>query len=297
MILGLVIPAGAALVIGLSVAGSHRHLHPRLAATTLVTAAGACTLAVMAAMATVAVGFLATAPWTEENLPWCTDLYRTHDEISPWLGIPAGGAVVWMVVAAAGSYWRDRRSLWHAGASDAELTVLPDEQPQAYALGGRRGHIVVSAGMLRLLSASERRVLLAHERSHLRNRHHGYIAVAGAARAALPLLAPVSKRLRLAVERWADEDAARDVGDRTLVACTIARAALAQADYPRPGALGIGHSAVAARVDALLRPSPVSTRLRDVAVAVGVAAMLALLGSSTVQFHHLAAFTSHVCGV
>lgn len=293
----LVFPALVAVVIGLSVAGSHRHLHPRVAAASLAAVAAACTLAVMAAMATVSVGFVSTIPWTTENLPWCRNLYRTHDAIPAWLGVPAAAAMVWMIIAVLGSYRRDRKSLWHPAASDAELMVLPDDRPQAFAMAGRPGQIVVSAGMLRLLNATERRVLLAHERSHLRHRHHGYIAVAGAAQAAVPFLAPLSHRLRLAIERWADEDAARDVGDRELVAQTIARAALAQADHRGRPVLGIGLVGVGARVDALLAPTAVSTRLPEVALAVGVVAMLAVLGTSTVQLHHLVAFASHVCGV
>lgn len=293
---GLVLPAVAALLIGLYVARSHRHLHPRFAVASLATAAAACTLAVIAAMATLSIGFLSSIPWMAENLSWCRDLARTHDRIPAWLGIPAAAAMVWMVVAASGSYRRDRKTLWHPSASDCELTVLPGDRPQAFAVGGRPGQIVVSAGMLRMLNAGERRVLLAHERSHLRHRHHGYIALAGAAQAALPFLAPLSGRLRLAVERWADEDAARDVGDRELVARTIARAALAQADYLGPPVLGMGLLGVGARVEALLAPSP-SPRLSVVAVAVGGGGMLAGFGSSTVQLHHLVAFASHVCGI
>ena len=293
----LVLPAAAAVVIGLAVAASHRHLRPQFAARTLVVAAAACTLATVAAVATIAIGSLSTVHWMPGNLSWCRSLYRTHDEIPSWLGVTAVGAIVWMVASAAAAYRRDRKTLWYPAASDAELTVLPDDRPQAYAVGGRPGHIVVSSGMLRLLDARERRVLLAHERSHLHHRHHAYIAVAIVAKAAVPVLAPISQRVRLAVERWADEDAAREVGDRQLVARTIATAALAQAERPSPTALGIGLTGVGARVDALLAPSAVSSRFAHFTGGVGIAATLAVVGGSTVQLHHLVAFAAHVCGI
>lgn len=45
--------------------------------------------------------------------------------------------------------------------------VLDDPVPDAYALDGLLGRIVVSTAMLRALVADERRALLAHESAHL----------------------------------------------------------------------------------------------------------------------------------
>ena len=75
--------------------------------------------------------------------------------------------------------------------------------------------------MLRALDSRERRVLIAHERSHLRRGHHRYIRLTELAVAAVPVLAPLKARVRFAVERWADEDAAVEVGDRRSVARAI----------------------------------------------------------------------------
>ena len=64
-----------------------------------------------------------------------------------------------------------------------ELVVVDDASPQAFALPGRSARIVVTKGMLRALSPIERKVLLAHERAHLRHNHHRYqlaFALAGA---------------------------------------------------------------------------------------------------------------------
>ncbi len=57
-------------------------------------------------------------------------------------------------------------------AHGEELAVLDDPAPVAYAVPGRPGRIMASTGLLRALDAGERRAVLAHERSHLRHRHH-----------------------------------------------------------------------------------------------------------------------------
>ena len=124
----------------------------------------------------------------------------------------------------------------------------PREQPARRGPGrGDRGHaadaytvpgwpcrIVITQGMLRALSAAERGVLLAHERSHARNSHYLFTSAARLAAAANPLLRPVAAQAGYTVERWADERAASQAGDRTLAARAIARAALATSAAP-PG--------------------------------------------------------------
>jgi hypothetical protein len=121
---------------------------------------------------------------------------------------------------------RARRSL---GPAIAGLVVVEDDTPEAYALPGITGRVVVSTAMLRALPAAERRVLLAHEAAHLRHRHHLYVQIAELAAAADPLLRPAARAVRRGVERWADEAAAEQVGDRHLTARALAHAALARA--------------------------------------------------------------------
>ena len=135
-----------------------------------------------------------------------------------------------------------------------------------------RGRIVVSTSMLAVLSASERRALIAHEESHLRHRHWLYLHLVQIAGAANPMLRPVTTAIRHGVERWADEDAAVSVDDRRLVAHALARAALATVGRPaRRPSLAIADDRVAERVTSLLAPS----RNRTV-VLVGVAAAAAV---------------------
>lgn len=151
------------------------------------------------------------------------------------------------------------------------LVVTEDAAADAYAVPGRPGRIVVSSGMLGVFEAPGRAALLAHERAHLTGRHYLFTSAARLAAAANPLLRPLASAVEYTVERWADEDAATAVGDRRLVAETIARAAVAvKASRPRrtlTAALGMvsaraggvslsGAGPVPRRVAALLAPPP-----------------------------------------
>ncbi len=139
-----------------------------------------------------------------------------------------------------------------------ELTVLVDDRPLAHALPGRPGRIVVSTSMLAVLTPAERRALLAHERAHLDRRHHLFVAVIDVLAAANPLLRPLAGTIRFTTERWADEIAAHRVGDRTVVAQAVGRAALA-GRAPSGGTVAMAATAgpVPRRVTALLTAPPV----------------------------------------
>ncbi|MFD0515724.1 M56 family metallopeptidase [Streptomyces aureus] len=117
---------------------------------------------------------------------------------------------------------------------DSELAVLDDETPQAFALPGVPGRIVVSRGMLRCLGDGEREALLAHERAHLRRRHHLFQAVWRLTAAVNPLLQPLAEAGGFVLERWADEEAAAHVGSRTVVARAVGRAASPPPAHPAP---------------------------------------------------------------
>lgn len=96
-----------------------------------------------------------------------------------------------------------------------ELAVVRDTAPDAYALPGRPGRIVVTTGMLRALAPAEREALFAHERAHLAGRHHLFSAAAELASLCHPALRGLREPLGYALERCADESAAGAVGDRS----------------------------------------------------------------------------------
>nr|WP_246094338.1 hypothetical protein [Streptomyces griseofuscus] len=97
--------------------------------------------------------------------------------------------------------------------------------------------------MLRCLGDREREALLAHERAYLRGRHHVFQSVWRLTSALNPLLRPVAVAGDFVLERWADEEAAERVGDRTVVAHAVGRAALASASFSPLLSQGAGQSA------------------------------------------------------
>jgi hypothetical protein len=153
---------------------------------------------------------------------------------------------------------------------------------------GRPGHLLVTTGILRLLDAGERRVLFAHEHAHLAHRHHLLVAVTAAAAAVNPLLTPARDQVAYLVERWADEDAAAEVGDRVLTAQAVARAALATVGAGPAATLGINGGPAVQRVRALAEPAPRLQWRRLVAPTLLGACCLAAVTVATAEFVQLA---------
>jgi hypothetical protein len=155
------------------------------------------------------------------------------------------------------------------------LVVLDDARPDAFTTPQPAGRIIVTTGLLRTLAPQERRVLLAHETSHLTHHHAWWNLAADLAAAVNPLLRPAARAVATAVERWADEDAARIVGDRRLVAATLVRVAQLQSRFAGSTVTAAAGSAatggdVAARVRALLAPPPPRRPLAVTAVVAGL---------------------------
>jgi Zn-dependent protease with chaperone function len=146
------------------------------------------------------------------------------------------------------------------------LIVIDSTRPDAFATPAPGGRIVITSALLRALTPRERRVVLAHERSHLAHRHVFWTLAADLAAAVNPLLRSTATTVGHVMERWADEDAADLLGDRQLVARVIAKAALLRhdgrgTDDLLPAATG---GDVPGRVKALLAPPP---RRRPLALA------------------------------
>jgi Zn-dependent protease with chaperone function len=177
-----------------------------------------------------------------------------------------------------------------SGRND-DVEVVASNEALAYAVPGRPGHVVVTTAMLRSLDPEERSVLLAHEHAHLARGHHRYVRIVHAAAAALPLLRPLRSQIRFATERWAGEDAALAVGDRSLVARAIAAAALARTSTAPTTAYAMADVAVVERVRALLETDSRHRADR----AAGSFAAAGALAIAALQLHHLVSFAIHVC--
>lgn len=292
MRLPFVLPVIAALACAAVAAPLQRRARPSIAVPALAVLTVLAAIAGVSVVGGVALGWLVQIPTIEDWLGWCRYLYG-HQAIPWWAGAPASALLVLMAVRVGSCVARRYRAVHAPRLQSGDLEVLPVDDPIAFAVPGRPGHVVVSIGMLRLLDARERSVLLAHERSHLERGHHHFIAVSEVAAASVPVLRPLADHVRFATERWADEDAAVAVGDRELVARTIARAALAGAREPSLALAGLG---VAARVEALLAPPP-RRALHEMFLLAGTGVTLSSLLGSGVQLHHVLALAAHVCRI
>ena len=243
------------LVVPLCAAAGARTIASRLppqVATWLLTGAAVA----LAALSTAVLGLLACTailriPLVATLGHMSVQVIRRNDPAS--LSAAVGGAALLAVavVAAGRATWRRVRALVSAARharclpGSSQVVVVPDGSADAYAVPGWPGRIVVTAGMLDALNPDERRVLLAHERVHAQSHHYLFTALTYLAAAANPLLRPVAAAVTYTVERWADETAARDCGDRRLAARAIGKAALASAERStrgpvRPRAVAIG---------------------------------------------------------
>ncbi|MDX6311682.1 MAG: hypothetical protein QOF44_1146 [Streptomyces sp.] len=244
------------------------HLPPRRAAWALACAALVTSVGWLVALALLAFIAVAQIPEIAEEGPWSPQVLRAEAPV--WLSAAVVCALVLLAgcVALTVTAVRQVRALRQVRrecrelSGHGELAVLDEAAPAAYALPGAPGRIVVTRGMLRCLDPAEREALLAHERAHLRGRHYLFQAGWRLAAAANPLLRPLATAGDFVLERWADEQAAATVGDRSVVARAVARAALASAaagPSHAPGAaaaLAIDGGPVPRRVRALLAPPP-----------------------------------------
>jgi Zn-dependent protease with chaperone function len=157
--------------------------------------------------------------------------------------------------------WRHQRAFRAAGrlarrlGRDAGgLIVTPDSAIDAFALGGPARLIIATEGLMKTLSAEQRRAVLAHERSHLDHHHHRHLLVVTLAASLNPLLWRMPAAMRYLVERWADEDSARATS-RAVTAGALA-AVSGRAERRRPAAaLAAAASSVSRRIATLQAPA------------------------------------------
>jgi hypothetical protein len=165
-----------------------------------------------------------------------------------------------------------------------DARLLDHPAPVAFCLPGARPLLVLSSGMVAELDDAQLAAVVAHERAHLRERHHLLLLPFVAWAAALPVL-PAAARAHAAVrelvEMRADDVALRALPEpgarRTLARAIVVAAGSAGGGTGVPtGALAVTGGAVGARVVRLLgppRPLPAAGRR----AALAAAALLLLL--------------------
>lgn len=244
-----------------------------------------------AVLGLLALTALARVPLLDSLSNLSATIMARNDPASLPVAIVAGALLAVALAAAGRMLCRRVRAIVMAGRQAhrlpgaTQVVVTEDAAADAYTLPGLPCRIVITAGMLRALSRSEREVLLAHERTHAGWAHYLFTSAARLAAAANPLLRPVAAEVGFTVERWADEHAARVTGDRPLAAS--ASPPERDAEVSSLGVINSGEDKsdmrkagpVPRRVAALLAPEP-RPRLLLFAAAL---LLVALSGASALE--------------
>lgn len=185
----------------------------------------------------------------ERELPWFLLLPLNA------LGLFFLGRIGWKL-------WRVQRlasTLTKTGCLDSSrhIWIVESEWPLALVAGISQSRVFVSSKLVHSLSSRQLTVVLAHERAHLcRHDPARYFIAQAIACLHVPWLRrQLLEDLALAAEQACDEEAAKQVGDRLLVADTIVQAErlfhqlIFSAPVLVPSFMG---SQVVARVEALL---------------------------------------------
>jgi Zn-dependent protease with chaperone function len=204
------------------------------------------------------------------------------------LALAVTGRIGWCL---AGALWRARRArgehaavLAMAGRArpDLGVTVLDDDRPAAYCLPGFGHRIVLTTAALAALEQRELEAVIAHERAHIRQRHHLILAYAQALERAfprLPLFRAAADQTRRLVELAADDAASSRTNPLTLAGALVE---LAGAGAPT-ASLAASGGQVAGRVHRLLGPHRPLRRAVAWTGALAAAALLALPFALAVQ--------------
>jgi Zn-dependent protease with chaperone function len=162
-------------------------------------------------------------------------------------------------------------------SGDEPLMWLDHGQPLAYSVAGRPSFIVATTGLTDHLSDDQVAAVLAHERAHLRGRHHALTGIADAAASAMPfvpLMRQAPAAIRVLVEMAADSAAAAAHGAETVRSALVR---VATGGSPA-GALGMADNGVELRLSRLARASRPRPWLRAGALVATVVAAPALPG-------------------
>jgi Zn-dependent protease with chaperone function len=173
---------------------------------------------------------------------------------------------------------------------DLDVRVVDDDTALVYCLPGRGGGVVFTSAALSRLSAAQRDAVLAHERAHLRGRHHLLMASAALLHNAFPrlrLFANACEHTALLIEMRADDVAGCRYGRRPLAEALVM---LTSVVSPQ-AALGAAGVIATARIERLLRTPAAPERWRVHAIVRGAGIVTASCVFATSPL--LLAFASH----
>lgn len=200
-----------------------------------------------------------------------------------------GGRAAWQRQAQLRETCRTLLPVGHRQVIDGhQVTVIDDPHPSAFALGRDRWGIVVSTGLLKVLGYQELRAVLAHEATHLRERHHLVLDFIGSITGPLrwvPFAAAIGDAVPHYLEVSADNAAQRRAGTRALASALLAMGEASSAQRAASDQSGPSRMMLAAgpeRVRQLI--SPVNPR-RGVLGAAAIIAIMAVLIVTSVTAH------------
>jgi Zn-dependent protease with chaperone function len=173
---------------------------------------------------------------------------------------------------------------------------LDHPMPLAYSIDGRPGYVVATEGLLAHLGAEGQRAVLAHERAHLRGRHHRIVNICEILAAAfpfVPLFAAAPPAVRVLVEVAADRVAAEATSAETV---RSALSTVSQANSARPlWALGLISESTTERLHHLDANAQVSRMTGPGAFA--AAAVLPLAVPTVLAITALSVLSAAACAV
>ncbi|MGP4104590.1 M56 family metallopeptidase [Nonomuraea sp. KM90] len=278
---------------------------PRLAIAMWQAAGASVVISALLSAFAVAVPASVVGHGLAELFEACAALFHdvvTMSSATTWAGLVVGGLVLARVAYTGSAVVlrtrRERRR--HAEAlallgrhdHDLDALVVDYDERLAYCLPGRNGHAVITTGALRSLAPEQVAAVLAHERAHLRGRHHLVLAGAEALARAFPRV-PLFEQARVEVARLV-ELLADDVAARRHQRIHIATALVGLATGQVPAfALGAGGETALTRVRRMLHPQAplgrrerIAGRLAVTALLAGPAALALAPGVAAFLVHH-----------
>jgi Zn-dependent protease with chaperone function len=171
---------------------------------------------------------------------------------------------------------RHRLLLRWAGADlpDGPAVVLEQAEAAAYAVAGRRRTVVVTRGIVELLSGPELSAVLAHEHAHLAARHHRWLTAAALVAQALPmvpLLRDAPACVGRLLEMEADELAAAHHEPRVIASALVAVATAGSKTAASPAVSPAASPAASPAVSPAASPAVSSAALAAASPAVPAA--------------------------
>lgn len=191
--------------------------------------------------------------------------------------------LAWTVVRTATARRRHRGLVDLVADTPAWLygtSVIEHEAAIAYCLPGPRSRIVISSGLIDLLSAEELAAVLDHERAHARGRHHLLLLPFQTVARAFPGLPGIIVAHRSAerlVEMLADDQARRRHDGPTIARALLRLATHRVAAAPLPaGALGAGEHTLIVRVRRLTDATVPAARWQQLLAYTSACGLLAV---------------------